>query len=193
MCKVHCAGCGFLSLKRRDTRELVAVEETIRESWQIPADVSRQYEVYDRAPVCYVQAFYLAKEYMTQPIKAEETARIVNEDRRCDSFVKRVPGRDPKWHQDQVMLAEIQKREDERQEKERRWIENQKKDDRKAREEDKQSDREWQESQKTADRKWQSDQKADDRKWQQEQKWKDRVFAILLAVGGFILGWLFSK
>lgn len=69
------------------------------------------------------------------------------------------------------MHAEIEKRDAERKEA-----------DRQARQADRESDRKWQEEQKEADRKWQI-----------EQKWKDRAFAIVMALAGFLLGWLFSK
>lgn len=80
------------------------------------------------------------------------------------------------------MHAEIEKRDAERREV-----------DRKARQEDRENERQWQIAQKEADRKWQEEQKDADRKWQIEQKWKDRAFAIAMALAGFILGWLFSK
>jgi hypothetical protein len=189
MCKVRCAECGLLALQRKASRELVEVELTIRESWKNGIDVSQQYERYERSPVCFVDAANLESEHAVTPINAATTAKVVNRERECDRFTKRVPRKDQRWHQDQIMLVELQKHEDERKRQDRRWMEEQKEADRRAREEDKQADRAYQEAQKEAEFKRQDNIKMWDRVWQVSLF----IAGAICTVGSYILGkWLNS-
>jgi hypothetical protein len=195
--RVRCADCGLLAL-----RVGRSVPAKLRASWEDP---NAHHGVSGTTPQCVVEAFTPEDNKRLETNRMDETARVIQSERDCDKFFQLVPGRDPAWHQDQAMLAELQKRDDERREKDRLWMEQQKDADRKAREEDKDADRKYQEAQKASEREYQEAQKENDRRHQREQadRLADKAFRrqfitiMVSALFGSILtavvGWLATK
>jgi hypothetical protein len=75
----------------------------------------------DGKPHCAADAF------MPDDLKAISTNRpddinaMIEKERSCSKFVPLAPGRSAGWHQDKAVRLEIQKRDEEREEKGRKW------------------------------------------------------------------------
>ena len=135
---VRCRDCGLLALCVGGT-EFVPVPLKIRKSWTWRT--VQEFGESDGRPHCAADVFTPDDLKAVATDHPEEINAMIAKERTCGSFVQLIPGRDPEWHQDQAMLAEQQKRDDDRKEA-----------DRKAREEDKQSEREYRRSEKRWDR-----------------------------------------
>jgi hypothetical protein len=155
---VCCANCGLLGLRPRLAQSLIQIPSKMRRSWsdQLPSD--EHSALTDGRPYCAAEAFTAHDHTRLDSGRVDETKDVIHGERVCAKFFQVVLGREPAWHQDQAMAVEVQKNADERQEKERRWMEQQKDADRKAREEDKEADRKYQESQKATEREYQREQ-----------------------------------
>jgi hypothetical protein len=175
---VQCAECGFLSLRKIKTRQLVEAELDVRQTWTLPQDAShnpRSYAPpgpYDKQPWCYAMAADLASE------ARQETAGItwgglavITKERVCPSFTPWRPGFTPKDHQHMIEL-----------EQSRLW-----------QKEQRSRERQWQEEQREKDRRWQAEQKQADRRWQLVLTVIAPIVATIISAIGFAVGILFGR
>ena len=147
---------------------------------EIPADVGKQYELYERIPVCFVRAIELGKEVPENEIRGNDVRKltvlsIINKERECDGFSEWIQGTSPKEHQVTSMLVAEKRRQEERHEADMRRIEesrlrDQQREEHRVKEE---------ERRRNEDLAWRSEQdRLTNERWAQEQKeaaarWKD--------------------
>ena len=158
---VKCQDCGFLSLRKHATQELIEATEYTRQQGVLKPD--GQCEM---VPVCFVKAFNFSKE--SQPRSGadennQERVRIFTTERDCNSWVEWQQGYTPKEHKEMLDQEAL-----------RKWQEDRRESDRKFEEEIRDGERKWQASVRTDDRKWQI-------KWQ-------IIFISVAAVLGAVLG-----
>ena len=138
MAHVQCKDCGFLSIRNKHTRELVEVENRIREFGDFPIEIvgdfigverSSHYEV---RPMCFMLQPHLDDD---GPDEVMNTLQFVNRIRieiECDCFTPLKQGFSPKEHcemLDRKLLLDwqerrenlINEREDRRDREQREW------------------------------------------------------------------------
>lgn len=100
--QVKCRDCGYLALRKKDTRELVDAEECYRKDGTVPGPGMsdkpdshlRVFDVhYEKPPICFVRAADLRKE---SGENAEKRAEVVNRPRKCAKFTSWEQGFTPK-------------------------------------------------------------------------------------------------
>jgi hypothetical protein len=118
---VQCVNCGYVSLRRRSTRELSEVEVEIRTTGVIPTenDPKRPGELtYEPPLVCFRQRFNLSQEQRLEISgnvgPADRIMHVLNKGRRCAKFKQWEQGFTPKEHADMDMIERQQVRQDAR-------------------------------------------------------------------------------
>lgn len=163
--KVKCANCGFLSARGRESDQIVEMSSHTRET----GDLS--FKMYGtEAPLCFVMAADLRKEYLDTPVTPKPWERlllVITLDRECSEFCDWMRGFTPKEHAEMIKADAI-RRATEQQQREMR--------------------------------EWQAQQRKEEREWQVAQEKSRRRFQILTSIIGPIvgallalLGWLGSQ
>jgi hypothetical protein len=134
----RCRDCGLLALCVGGT-DFVPLPLKIRKSWG--GHSVQDFGESDGRPHCAADVFTPDDLKAIATNRPDAISAMTEKERSCSKFFPLSPGRDPEWHQDQAMLAEQQRRDDDR-----------RKDDRNARKEDQQSEREYRRSEKRWDR-----------------------------------------
>lgn len=127
---VRCADCGFLALRKRDTRELVEMEGPIRKTGEMPNEWApggtKVQAIYENQPICFVSACDLPDERRKiselnrhQSID-QNTVAVVEDKRLCEGFVPWHQGRTPKEHLEMILESDRLKWQTEREEADRR-------------------------------------------------------------------------
>jgi len=140
---VRCKDCGFLGVRRKDTREIVEVEDQIRYGGDFPGeDVQSQFlswsdPIHEVRPLCFAMEEQLSTEARAQVENLQRELQfmeIIDKRRNCDSFTPWKQGFDPKEHWemlDRKMTLDWRAKEAE---KDRAWRENQARIERESRE-----------------------------------------------------------
>jgi hypothetical protein len=109
---VKCADCGFLTLRKLTTRELVEVEEEIRATGEIladPAFVHKPTPMYEPHLLCFRKSFRLHEE-QCQPVLGssleQRTLAVIHNQRFCDRFTSWEHGYSPREHWEMIQEAE---------------------------------------------------------------------------------------
>ena len=118
---VKCANCGFLAVRKIETRELVDAEDETRDNGHLAVTPHGHRPIYDGRLICFVQAFPLIKETGPNP-GAPERKTVAQKERRCERFVEWRQGFTPKEHQEMIDRERQQKREDDRDESQRNFL-----------------------------------------------------------------------
>jgi hypothetical protein len=110
---VKCIDCGYLTLRRNSTRELVEVEAEIRDTGEIPKDHYGPRDIqplYDPPLICFRNKFKLYEEQnaVTGVGPAGRILAVINKERPCDKFKKWVQGFTPKQHVEMDLIERQQ-------------------------------------------------------------------------------------
>ena len=182
MAPVQCRNCGFLSVRDFKSRELLEVDETMREKWELHVIPNDEVDLCKQHPLCATLAALFAREIGTRPgyvIDKKAVVAVLKKDRECETFIQWVPGFSPKEH----MKMHIEEMTD-------KWQEEQRRRDEEWRAEQRAAELRWQEEQKAEERRWQEEQKAIERQWQARQKRWDYSMTVVVAILTFLLGYL---
>jgi hypothetical protein len=167
------------------TRELAEADDGMRQAWEIPKSPDRC-ELFDRLPVCFVDAFNLGKEIIEPPIKKQEVAGIIHKERDCPRFTAWKRGHSPREHLEMIESIEVARLHNEQREKERTWQEEQRKRDEEREERLKASERAWQEEQRRRDQEHQERLERERDRRQAEQNRLNRLVQIAVALIGLV-------
>lgn len=113
---VKCAGCGFLAVRHKQTRQLLDAELLLRErGYLLETDPVTGTTAYEPYPICFVQKLNFRIVVGNNPTEAILSA-TVREPRECDGFTEWQQGFTPKEHlemiQEKDRLAWQKERED---------------------------------------------------------------------------------
>ena len=109
--QVKCAGCGFLAVRNLHTRELVEVEEDLRQKWRlVPANINvpggGEILVYSDFPMCFRRVVDLKAEAQSH----DQIKAAITQDRTATCagyFTKWEQGFTPKEHQEVINAKEL--------------------------------------------------------------------------------------
>lgn len=130
MCKVRCAECGFLAVKRKE--QLVEADEDYRIRGSMPSGIvpARGDEKSHECPaVCFVRAVRLSEE-------PGSYLDVIRRDRKCAQYTTWHLGFSPKEHIEMTLVQQQRQFELRQRKLELRWRDRQAKRDRKWRNED---------------------------------------------------------
>lgn len=111
---MRCADCGYLSARKRSTRELCEVEPDVRQKWQLLVIVAKPDE-YEPLPVCAAMAFTGYDVGHLNSTMSKDT--VLQRERQCASFIQYMQGHNPREHRDMDNTAKLR----EFQERQRRF------------------------------------------------------------------------
>ena len=129
---VKCAECGYLASRNYESRQLAETETQTRNEG---VDVYTIDGLIYESPICFMQVFDLRSEFGNYALP-EQIKAVIQQSRECNEFVKWKQGFTPKEHREMMDRQWMQKYQDERDEKDRKW-----------REEQRRVDLEWREKQ----------------------------------------------
>ena len=123
---VKCADCGFLALRRFETRDLVEMEDGVRKMGGVPTVVTtgdRQLFRYEPGILCFARAYDLENERKQSDARTPEEKffNVLNRLRSCYKFTAWQQGFTPKEHYETIQEAERQMWQAERDEAQRRF------------------------------------------------------------------------
>lgn len=134
---VKCAECGYLSARNEKTRKLEEIEEESRHDGNIHK------QLYVHIPICFVRSYNLTEE--TKLLRHEDTTdrkeldwrkyvkEIINKERECEPFTEWHQGYEPKEHQEMIDREKMLKWQAKREDDDKIWRENQRKEDKRWR------------------------------------------------------------
>jgi hypothetical protein len=131
---VKCAECGYLASRNYESRKLEETESGTRNGAAIVISLSTGMPIYE-PPICFMQVIDLRYEYENN---APQITPVIQQSRECNEFIEWKQGSTPKEHREMMDRQWMQKYQDERDEKDRKW-----------REEQRRLDLEWREKQES--------------------------------------------
>src|SRR5215204_3285386 len=148
----RCDDCGYLAVRDRGTRELFEVDGGARKTWALPMLPGNQFDKYEVAPICFVQAADLEDECGNDRSKV---LPVIQSDRRCERFVDWKQGYSPRERADMVYAEEVRRRADGQKEQDRAWYEKLRAEQNAFLATEQVKNHEWQERQQRANRRMQ--------------------------------------
>ena len=140
---VHCKDCGFLAIRRKETREIVEVEGQIRHAAEFPGEpmyskfLVWKDPTYESRPLCFAREHHLDVAPLEREAEHERESRfmvMIGATRDCDSFTPWIQGFTPREHREMLDRKLILDWQEDQAKKDREWRERQADDDRKWRE-----------------------------------------------------------
>lgn len=134
-----CSECGFLCVRKWDTRELAEAEHDYRKRADVPSQ--GEFNIYEQRPLCFALVCDLHDECDSESGNSEQAKalRVISRERDCDRFTQWHHGFTAKEHQQMLDQQSLLKWQRECQESDRQWREQQAERDRQWRKEDRQS------------------------------------------------------
>jgi hypothetical protein len=117
---VRCCECGYLSAYHRERRMRDAVNSEMRESWNVTG-ADKAAEIFDRVPVCYVDAVDFHDELPDISLKLTDVTAVITKERSCEEFVELDSRLTPKEHKARADMIELQKMQNAQRDRDRQW------------------------------------------------------------------------
>jgi hypothetical protein len=184
---VKCQNCGFLCV-RSNHGELVEVPYEIRQNWPLEHHFWQEHH---NQPICF--ALVLPEQERQQALtSADGLCWIIREGRECASFTPWRQGFTPKEHDEMIQSAELREWQQEEREKERAWLEEQKRRDQ-EREERLEAEREQRrQEERERDRQWLDQQRLKDQDREEKTRRLQVKWQIINTAIGALLGALLA-
>jgi hypothetical protein len=174
---VRCVDCGYLALRDRSGLQMVEAPQAFRETGGAPTDVNGKLIYESSIPTCTARAADLTRE-----VEPSKTASIIlatiKRDRTCRSFVRWMPCFSPRDHKEAADEHDREQRQRQRDEDDRRW-----------RDEQAKQEHNWRVEQAERDRQWRrEDLEAMEKRHRTERvyQWAAVVVALLVGIGGIV-------
>lgn len=161
---VRCAGCGYVAVRHRETRELAEVEHETRETGRVPA--FQNLKLY-RGLFCFVQAADLENEADVD--SSAGMLAVLHRERACAAYTPWVQGFTPREHYEMQYQEHLREMERDRVRR----------------------DHEWQDARLQEDRDWRARRDQEDRERHDEQmrqaRSQQRGELLMIGIGATII------